>query len=83
MKTNKKTEHKDLEKEKEKNIKSMSYEGEFIGINIRSFKTVYSLFSNINKNYFKKVLESNNFKKNFSSKYVIQIHADYLVYKNF
>ena len=54
-----------------------------IGINIRSFKTVYSLFSNINKNYFKKVLESNNFKKNFSSKYVIQIHADYLVYKNF
>ena len=61
----------------------MSYEGEFIGINIRSFKTVYFLFSDINKNYFKKVLESNNFKKNFSSKYVIQIHADYLVYKNF
>ena len=61
----------------------MSYEGEFIGINIGSFKTVYSLFSNIDNNYFKKVLESNNFKKNFSSKYVIQIHADYLVYKNF
>ena len=46
----------------------MSYEGEFIGINIRSFKTVYSLFSNINKNYFKKVLESDNSKRNFSSK---------------
>ena len=64
----KKIEQKDLEKEKKKNIKSMSDEGEFIGINIGSFKTVYSLFSNINKNYFKKVFESDNFKRNFSSK---------------
>ena len=65
----KKTEQKVSEKEKEKkNLNFMSYEGEFIGINIGSFKTVYSLFSNIEKNYFKKVLESDNSKRNFSSK---------------
>ena len=46
----------------------MSYEGEFIGINIGSFKTVYSLFSNIDNNYFKKVFESDNSKRHFSSK---------------
>ena len=64
----KKIEQKDLEKGKEKDIKYMSYEGEFIGINIGSFKTVYSLFSNIDNNYFKKVFESDNSKRHFSSK---------------
>ena len=56
-----------LNEEKNK-MKPDTCEGKFIGINIGSLKTVYSLFSNIGKEYLKKVLESDSSKRSFPSK---------------
>ena len=61
-------EKKNIFNEEKNKIKPDTYEGEFIGINIGSLKTVYSLFSNIQKQYLKKVLESDSSKRNFPSK---------------
>ena len=61
-------EKKNIFNEEKNKIKPDTCEGEFIGINIGSLKTVYSLFSNIQKQYLKKVLESDSSKRNFPSK---------------
>ena len=58
-----------FEEEKEKqefNIKK-EIEGIFIGINIGSLKTVYSKFSNFNKNYFYNIFQSDCSKQFFLS----------------
>jgi len=58
-----------FEEEKEKqefNIKK-EIEGKFIGINIGSLKTVYSKFSNFNKNYFYNIFQSDCSKQFFLS----------------
>ena len=44
------------------------YEGEFLGISLGSYKTVYSVFSNFNKNYIKKIYEDDDGKKTILSK---------------
>ena len=54
--------NKETKKEEENNFKNNiekkeEVEGEFLGISLGSYKTVYSVFSNFNKYYKKKILE--------------------------
>ena len=64
---NSKKENK-LEEKKENQIINNEIEGIFIGINIGSLKTVYSKFTNFNKNYFKTILQSDVSNNYFLSK---------------